>query len=39
VPLFDLYSVDLVINGHNHVFERTDPLRGGVAAVAPMSDF
>ena len=36
-PLFDQYSVDLVINGHNHVYERTDPLRGGaVAAVAPI---
>ncbi len=29
VPLFDQYQVDLVINGHNHVYERTDPLRGG----------
>jgi hypothetical protein len=28
-PLFDKYTVDLVINGHNHIFERTDPLRGG----------
>ncbi|MFG2311893.1 purple acid phosphatase family protein [Streptomyces sp. NPDC048566] len=29
VPLFDRYRVDLVINGHNHVYERTDALRGG----------
>jgi len=29
VPLFDQHGVDLVINGHNHIFERTDPLRGG----------
>jgi hypothetical protein len=29
VPLFDQYSVDLVINGHNHIYERTAPLRGG----------
>jgi hypothetical protein len=29
VPLFDRYKVDLVITGHNHVYERTDPLRGG----------
>ncbi len=29
VPLFDQYQVDLVINGHNHIYERTDPLRGG----------
>jgi hypothetical protein len=31
VPLFDEYQVDLVINGHNHIYERTDPLRGGAA--------
>ncbi len=29
VPLFDTYRVDLVLNGHNHIYERTDPLRGG----------
>lgn len=29
VPLFDKHRVDLVINGHNHVYERTDALRGG----------
>jgi hypothetical protein len=29
VPAFDTYEVDLVINGHNHIYERTDPLRGG----------
>jgi hypothetical protein len=35
-PLFDTYHVDLVINGHNHVYERTDPLRAGtVRAAAP----
>ncbi|KAA9150884.1 metallophosphoesterase family protein [Amycolatopsis acidicola] len=27
VPLFDQYHVDLVINGHNHVYERSDALR------------
>ncbi|MCW2918896.1 MAG: phosphoesterase [Actinomycetia bacterium] len=32
--LFDQYTVDLVINGHNHSYERTDPLRGGVAAMS-----
>ena len=31
VPLFDKYSVDLVINGHNHIYERTDPIKGGAA--------
>jgi Purple acid Phosphatase, N-terminal domain/Calcineurin-like phosphoesterase len=30
-PLFDQYQVDLVINGHNHVYERTDPIRAGIA--------
>jgi hypothetical protein len=36
VPLFDSYGVDLVINGHNHVYERTDPLKGGsVTTPAP----
>ncbi|OON79719.1 purple acid phosphatase family protein [Streptomyces tsukubensis] len=32
VPLFDRHKVDLVINGHNHVYERTDALRGGAVA-------
>ncbi|MCX4092262.1 metallophosphoesterase [Nocardia sp. alder85J] len=27
--LFDKYQVDLVLQGHNHVFERTDPIRAG----------
>lgn len=36
-PLFDQFDVDLVINGHNHVYERTDPLRGGsVTTAAPI---
>lgn len=30
-PLFDRFSVDLVVQGHNHQYERTDPIRGGVA--------
>jgi hypothetical protein len=29
VPLFAEHRVDLVINGHNHVYERTDAIRGG----------
>ncbi|MFJ3194034.1 purple acid phosphatase family protein [Streptomyces griseoviridis] len=28
VPLFEKYTVDLVINGHNHQYERTDVLKG-----------
>ncbi|MCW2516921.1 MAG: phosphoesterase [Mycobacterium sp.] len=27
--LFDRHRVDLVLQGHNHVFERTDPIRAG----------
>ncbi|MFI8190489.1 purple acid phosphatase family protein [Streptomyces sp. NPDC085946] len=29
VPLFARHQVDLVINGHNHVYERTDAVRNG----------
>jgi hypothetical protein len=29
-PLFDRYNVDLVINGHNHLYERAYPMIGGV---------
>jgi hypothetical protein len=40
-PGFDSRSLprsghDLVINGHNHIYERTDPLRGGVSTPAPI---
>jgi len=28
-PLFDRFAVDLVLNGHNHCYERTFPLRDG----------
>ena len=34
-PLFDQYEVDLVINGHNHIYERTDPITGRLADDAP----
>lgn len=33
VPLFDKYQIDLVINGHNHIYERTDPLRDGTVSL------
>jgi Calcineurin-like phosphoesterase len=33
-PIFDKFDIDLVINGHNHIYERTDPLRGGAATKA-----
>lgn len=29
-PLFDRFGVDLVVNGHNHCYERTHPVRAGV---------
>ncbi|WP_415975245.1 metallophosphoesterase [Rhodococcus sp. 077-4] len=31
VALFDKYEVDVVLQAHNHVFERTDPIRGNRA--------
>jgi len=35
-PYFDKHRVDVVINGHNHMYERTHPVRGGtVRAFAP----
>jgi alkaline phosphatase D len=30
LPLFDRYSVDLVLNGHDHDYERSYPVRGHV---------
>lgn len=32
VPLFEAHDVDLVFAGHNHTYERTVPIRGGVEA-------
>lgn len=29
VPIFDKYEVDLVLNGHDHVYLRTFPMKGG----------
>jgi hypothetical protein len=28
-PIYDKHHVDIVVNGHDHVFERTKPLRAG----------
>ncbi len=28
-PIFDQHQVDLVVNGHNHSYERTHPMRAG----------
>ncbi|MGH9005469.1 MAG: metallophosphoesterase family protein, partial [Acidimicrobiia bacterium] len=30
-PIFDRHEVDLVLNGHNHCYERTHPMRAGMA--------
>ncbi|RJE86116.1 metallophosphoesterase [Paenibacillus sp. 1011MAR3C5] len=29
VPVFDKYEVDLVMNGHDHIYLRTFPMKGG----------
>ncbi|WP_145908452.1 purple acid phosphatase family protein [Kitasatospora viridis] len=34
VPLFEKHRVDLVINGHNHVYERTDAILGNKVSKA-----
>jgi hypothetical protein len=33
-PLYEQYQVDLVVNGHNHQYERTNPIKGGKTTVA-----
>ncbi|GAA5146633.1 metallophosphoesterase [Pseudonocardia eucalypti] len=33
-PLFDEFSVDLVVQGHNHQYERTNPIRAGRSVLA-----
>lgn len=35
VPIFDRHRVDLVLNGHDHDYERTHPLRGGQLGATP----
>ena len=34
-PIFDAHLVDLVVSGHDHIFERTRPVRGGVVGATP----
>jgi Calcineurin-like phosphoesterase/Purple acid Phosphatase, N-terminal domain len=36
-PLFDAHGVDLVLNGHNHDYERSKPLYGGAPVADPAS--
>ncbi|MFF8694845.1 purple acid phosphatase family protein [Streptomyces sp. NPDC015144] len=39
VPLFEKHRVDLVVNGHNHVYERTDAiLNGAVRRTVPIGE-
>ncbi|MFC4033936.1 purple acid phosphatase family protein [Streptomyces polygonati] len=39
VPVFEKHQVDLVINGHNHVYERTDAIRkGAVSHAVPIGE-
>jgi hypothetical protein len=33
-PLFTKYQVDLVVQGHNHLLERTDPIKNGQPSTA-----
>ncbi len=35
--VIDEFYVDLVINGHNHVYERTDPLRRGYVGTSALA--
>jgi hypothetical protein len=32
-PFFDEFGVDLVVNGHNHSYERTHPVRDGMPSI------
>ena len=34
VPLFEKYGVQVVFNGHEHTYQRTKPMRGGVPVTA-----
>ncbi|MFB8118089.1 MULTISPECIES: purple acid phosphatase family protein [unclassified Streptomyces] len=39
VPLFEKHQVDLVVNGHNHVYERTDAiLKNAVRRTVPIGE-
>lgn len=35
VPLFDRYHVDLALQGHDHAYLRTHPMRGGEPVASP----
>jgi hypothetical protein len=38
-PLYDRHRVDLVLCGHNHVYERQFPLRGGQPVSTSLTDY
>lgn len=39
VPLYDKYQVDLVLNGHDHVYERMYPLRDSKIANSSLTEY
>ncbi len=36
---FDDYGVDLVINGHDHMYERTKPINRNISTTAPVANY
>jgi len=36
VPIFDKYAVDLVVNGHDHEYERSNPVKAGTPPTGPV---
>ena len=36
---FDDYGVDLIVNGHDHMYERTKPLNRNVSTTAPVAQY
>jgi hypothetical protein len=36
LPLFDKYAVDLVVNGHDHEYERSNPVKAGSPPSGPV---
>lgn len=37
MPIFDKYAVDLVVNGHDHEYERSNPVKAGTPANGPVA--
>ncbi|RTY93896.1 metallophosphoesterase [Flavobacterium sp. GT3R68] len=36
---FDDYGVDLIVNGHDHMYERTKPLNRNISTTAPVAQY